>query len=251
MSWRAPRFAVDIAVAFQFLTRLPVPPVVFAADGLARAVKFFPLVGLAIGSGAALVGKVLVLHLGRPVTALAVLLYLVLITGCLHEDALADLADSLGGWTQEQRLAILHDSHLGSYGGTALVLSLLSRAALLAGLPLAQFTAYMVSAHVLCRWSMLPLSYYLPPAREREGQGARIAGLTSAATLAAGSLFTIVTVVVALRKAAIAPLLCAMVIPLVSSFFYMRKLGGVTGDCFGATNQLTEIAVYLCGVWQA
>jgi adenosylcobinamide-GDP ribazoletransferase len=251
MSLRAPRFAVDIAVAFQFLTRLPVPPVAFAPDGLARAVKFFPLVGLVIGSGAALVGKVLAPHFGRPVTALAVLLYLVLITGCLHEDALADLADSLGGWTQEQRLAILHDSHLGSYGGTALVLSLLSRAALLAGLPLAHFVAYMVSAHVLCRWSMLPLSYYLPPAREREGQGARIAGLTSAATLFAGSLFTIVTVVVALRKAAIAPLLCAMVIPLVSSFFYMRKLGGVTGDCFGATNQLTEIAVYLCGVWQA
>jgi adenosylcobinamide-GDP ribazoletransferase len=251
MNWRAPRFAVDIAVAFQFLTCLPVPPVAFAPDGLARAVKFFPLVGLVIGSGAALVGKVLAPHLGRPVAALAVLLYLVLITGCLHEDGLADLADSLGGWTHEQRLAILHDSHLGSYGGTALVLSLLSRAVLLAGLPLAQFTAYMVSAHVLCRWSMLPLSYYLPPAREREGQGARIAGLTSTASLVAGSLFTIVTVVVALRKAAIAPLLCAMVVPLVSSFFYMRKLGGVTGDCFGATNQLTEIAVYLCGVWQA
>jgi len=251
MSWRAPRFAVDIAVAFQFLTRLPVPPVAFAPDGLARAVKFFPLVGLVIGCGAALVGKVLAPHLGRPVAALAVLLYLVLITGCLHEDGLADIADSLGGWTHEQRLAILHDSHLGSYGGTALVLSLLSRAVLLAGLPLAQFTAYMVSAHVLCRWSMLPLSYYLPPAREREGQGARIAGLTSTASLVAGSLFTIVTVVVALRKAAIAPLLCAMVVPLVSSFFYMRKLGGVTGDCFGATNQLTEIAVYLCGVWQA
>ena len=188
MSLRAPRFAVDIAVAFQFLTRLPVPPVAFAPDGLARAVKFFPLVGLVIGSGAALVGKVLAPHLGRPVAALAVLLYLVLITGCLHEDGLADVADSLGGWTHEQRLAILHDSHLGSYGGTALVLSLLSRAVLLAGLPLAQFTAYMVSAHVLCRWSMLPLSYYLPPAREREGQGARIAGLTSAASLIAGSV---------------------------------------------------------------
>lgn len=251
MSWRAPRFAVDIAVAFQFLTRLPVPLVTFAPDGLARAVKFFPLVGLVIGSGAALVGKVLAPHLGRPVTALTVLLYLVLITGCLHEDGLADIADSLGGWTHEQRLKILHDSRLGSYGVTALVLSLLSRMVLLAGLPFAHFTAYIVSAHVLCRWSMLPLSYYLPPARQREGQGARIAGLTSAVSLVAGSLFTIVTVVVALRKAAIAPLLCAMVIPLVTSFFYMRKLGGVTGDCFGATNQLTEIAVYLCGVWQA
>jgi adenosylcobinamide-GDP ribazoletransferase len=250
MSFRAPRFAVDIAVAFQFLTRLPVPPVAFAPEGLARAVKFFPLVGLVIGFGGALVGKVLAPHLGRPAAALAVLLYLVLITGCLHEDALADVADSLGGWSPEQRLAILHDSHLGSYGVTALVLSLLIRTVLLAGLPVAQFTAYMVSAHVLCRWSMLPLSYYLPSARQREGQGARIASVTSAVSLVAGSLFTIVTVVVALRRAAIAPLLCAIVVPPVSSLFYMRKLGGVTGDCFGATNQLTEIAVYLCGVWQ-
>ncbi len=56
--------------------------------------------------------------------------------------------------------------------------------------------------------------------------------------------------VVALRKAAIAPVLSAIVVPLLSSFFYMRKFGGVTGDCFGATNQLTEIAVYLCGVWK-
>ena len=59
MSLRAPRFAVDIAVGFQFLTRLPVPPVTFAPDGLARSVKFFPLVGLVIGSGAALLEKVL------------------------------------------------------------------------------------------------------------------------------------------------------------------------------------------------
>jgi adenosylcobinamide-GDP ribazoletransferase len=97
---------------------------------------------------------------------------------------------------------------------------------------------------------MLPLSYYLPPAREKEGQGARIAGLTSTASLIGGSLFTIVTVIVALRKAAIVPLLSAMAVPLLSGFFYVRKFGGVTGDCFGATNQLTEIAVYVCGVWK-
>jgi adenosylcobinamide-GDP ribazoletransferase len=240
MSLRAPRFAVDIAVAFQFLTRLPVPQVGFAPDGLARAVKFFPLVGLVIGSGAALLEKLLAPHLDRPASALAVLLYLVLITGCLHEDGLADVADSTGGWNREQRLAILRDSRIGSYGVTALVLSLLSRAVLLAELPLEHFTVYLVSAHVLCRWSLLPLSYYLPAARDSEGQGARIAG----------SLFTIATVIVALRKAAIAPLLSAMAVPLLSGFFYVRKFGGVTGDCFGATNQLTEIAVYVCGVWK-
>jgi adenosylcobinamide-GDP ribazoletransferase len=200
MSLRAPRFAVDIAVAFQFLTRLPVPPVTFAPDGLARSVKFFPLVGLAIGSGAALLESLLAPHLGRPASAVVVLLFL-------------------------------------------------SRAVLLAGLPLEHFTAYLISAHVLCRWSTLPLSHYLPPARDSEGQGARIASLTSATSLIIGSVFTIVTVIVALRKAAIAPVLSAIAIPLLSSFFYMRKFGGVTGDCFGATNQLTEIAVYLCGVW--
>jgi adenosylcobinamide-GDP ribazoletransferase len=221
----------------------------FAPDGLARSVKFFPLVGLVIGSGAALLEKVLAPHLGRPASAVIVLLYLVLITGCLHEDGLTDVADSLGGWNPEQRLAILRDSRIGTYGAAALVFSLLSRAVLLAGLPLEHFTAYLISAHVLCRWSTLPLSYYLPPARDTGGQGARIASLTSPTSLIVGSVFTIVTVMVALRKAAIAPVLSAMAIPLLSSFFYMRKLGGITGDCFGATNQLTEIAVYLCGVW--
>jgi adenosylcobinamide-GDP ribazoletransferase len=250
MSLRAPRFAVDLAVAFQFLTRLPIPQVAFAPDRLARSVKYFPLVGLVIGSGAALLQKVLAPHLGRPGCALVVLLYLVVITGCLHEDGLADVADSMGGWNLEQRLTILHDSRLGSYGVTVLVLSLLSRGVLLAALPLEHFSVYLVSAHVLCRWSALPLSHYLPPARDSEGQGARIARLTSTASLIFGSLFTLATVVVALHRASIAPLLSAMLVAVLSSFFYMRKFGGATGDCFGATNQLTEIAVYLCGVWK-
>jgi adenosylcobinamide-GDP ribazoletransferase len=250
MKIRAPRIAVDVAVAFQFLTRLPISKTGYVEDGLARSVKFFPLVGLVIGSGAALIEKLLSPHLGRPVCALAVLVYLVLITGCLHEDGLADVADSMGGWTFEQRLAILRDSHLGAFGAAALALSLIARAVLLAELPLEHFTAYLVSAHVLCRWSTLPLSYYLPPARFTEGQGARVAGLTSSTSLVLGSIFTIATVIVSLHKAAIAPLLSAVIFALLSSLFYMRKFGGITGDCFGATNQLTEIAVYLCGVWK-
>jgi adenosylcobinamide-GDP ribazoletransferase len=250
MTVRTPRFIVDIAVAFQFLTRLPIPQVPFAPDGLARAVKFFPFVGLVIGAGAALLQKVLSPHLSRPASALIVLLYLVLITGCLHEDGLADVADSLGGWNPEQRLAILHDSRIGAFGAVALVVSLLSRGVLLAELPLERFTAYLVSAHVLARWSALPLSYYLPAPRDSEGQGARIARLTSTFSLIAGSVFTIATVVVVLRKAAIAPVLAAVALSLLGGVLYLRKLGGITGDCFGATTQITEIAVYLCGVWK-
>jgi adenosylcobinamide-GDP ribazoletransferase len=244
------RLGAEVVVAFQFLTRIPMPSIAFEADSLSRAIKFFPLVGLVVGSGAVLVQKILISHMGRPLVALVVLIYLVLITGCLHEDGLADTADGFGGgWTRDQILLILKDSRIGSYGATALTLSLLARYLLLASLPIEHFAAYVISAHVLCRWSSLPLSYFLPPARKEGGQGARIAKLTSLPSLIFGSAFSFAVVVFALRSSAVAPLLVGVLAVALSAWFYARKIGGVTGDCFGATNQLTEVAVYLCGVW--
>jgi adenosylcobinamide-GDP ribazoletransferase len=226
------------------------PSIAFEADSLSRAIKFFPLVGLVIGSGALVLRKLLEFHLNRSLGALVVLVYLVLITGCLHEDGLADTADGLGGGkTREQILAIFRDSRIGSYGATALVLSLLARYLLLASLPLEHFAAYLISSQVLCRWSALPLSYFLAPAREQDGQGARIAKLTSLPSLMFGSGFGFAVVAIALRRSAAAPVLVAVITVLLSGRFYARELGGVTGDCFGATSQLTEIAVYFCGVW--
>ena len=246
---RIRRLGVEVVTAFQFLTRIPMPTVTFAVDSLSRAVKFFPLVGLVVGFGAVLLQKLLLSHLGRPLMALVVLIYFVLITGCFHEDGLADTADGFGGGSnRDQILVILKDSRIGSYGATALVVSLLARYLLLASLPLEHFAAYVISAHVLCRWSSLPLSYFLAPAGE-QGQGARIAKLTSLSSLIFGSVFSLAIVVFALRWSAVAPLLVTMLAVALSGWFYFRKIGGVTGDCFGATNQLAEIAVYCCGVW--
>jgi adenosylcobinamide-GDP ribazoletransferase len=244
------RLGNEIIVAFQFLTRIPMPSIAFETDALSRATKFFPLVGLVVGSGAVLLQRLLMFHMNRPLVALIVLIYLVLITGCLHEDGLADTADGFGGGRiKDQILAILKDSRIGSYGATALMLSLLARYLLLASLPLEHFAAYVISSHVLCRWSSLPLSYFVPPARERDGQGARIAKLTSLASLTFGSIFSLAVVAFALRGSAVAPVLVAVFTFAASGWFYERKIGGVTGDCFGATNQLTEMAVYFCGVW--
>jgi adenosylcobinamide-GDP ribazoletransferase len=241
---------LEVVVAFQFLTRIPLPSIAFEPDSLARSIKFFPLVGLAVGAGAVVVERLLISHMSRPLVALVVLVYFVLITGCLHEDGLADTADGLGGgWTKDQILLILKDSRIGSYGATALVLSLLARYLLLTLLPVEHFAAYVVSAQVLARWSSLPLSYFLPPAREGDGQGARIARLTSLSSLIFGSIFSIAIVVFALRWSALGPLLIALFTVFVTGWLYSRKIGGVTGDCFGATNQLTEIAVYFCGAW--
>jgi adenosylcobinamide-GDP ribazoletransferase len=240
----------EAAVAFQFLTRIPMPSTEFEADSLSRATKFFPLVGLVIGAGGAMLHRLLMPHLSPALVALAVLTYLVLITGCLHEDGLADVADGFGGgWSKEQILIILKDSRIGSYGAVALVLSLLTRYVMLAALPVEHFAAYLISAQVLSRWSSLLLSYFLPPAREQDGQGVRIAKLTSLASLVFGSVFSVVVVVLALRWFAVPSFLAAMLVAALTGWLYSRKIGGVTGDCFGATIQLTEIATYFCGVW--
>ena len=84
----------ELLVAFQFLTVLPISQMPYEPDALSSSLKFFPIVGLVVGLGAAFLHKVLLLHLNSNLTALLVLLFLVLITGGLHEDALADAADA-------------------------------------------------------------------------------------------------------------------------------------------------------------
>jgi adenosylcobinamide-GDP ribazoletransferase len=247
----------DFLAAVQFLTRIPVPNLPYDPDSLSRAVKFFPVVGLGIGSGAALLHQLLTPHFPRVVTALLVIAFLVSLTGCLHEDGLADTADGFGGGSsREQILVILKDSRIGSYGGTALTLSLLVRVLLLASLPLTQVPQYLIAGHVLCRWTTLPLSYYLAPARTQQAragvsQGARIASLTTSGTLLVGSIFTLAISIWVLRTHAAAAIGITILVTVLSGLYFQRRIGGVTGDCFGATNQLAEIAVYLAGVWVA
>jgi len=245
------RIVRDIATAFQFLTRLPLKRLPYDTSGLSRSAKFFPLVGLAIGALGSVVYLGLVRHLPVAIAALLSLAFLVLATGGLHEDGLADVADAFGGgWNREQILAILKDRRIGTFGALAIFLSVGLRLLLLANLPLGRFAAYVVSSQVLCRWTALPLGCMLPAACESSGQGARIARQISAGSLAIGTLITVAIVLCALRRAMWAPILSTLAVTLLSGVYYWRRIGGVTGDCFGATNQLAEIAVYLCGVWR-
>ena len=240
----------DFLSAVQFLTRVPIPSIPYQPNSLAQAIQFFPLVGALLGAAAALLHRTLVPHLGRLPTALVIVIFLVWSTGCLHEDGLADTTDGLGGGrSREQILHIFRDSRIGSYGAVALCLSLLARVILIASIPLGQVGQFLIGAHILCRWTTLPLGSLCPPAREAEGQGARVAHLVTRGSLLLGTVFSFLSVVLLLRWRSIAPLLVSIAVVLLSARSYRRRIGGVTGDCFGATNQMTEIAVYLCGAW--
>ena len=235
--------------AVQFLTRIPVPAFAFDARTLPRAAAFFPLVGAALGAIAGFAYRLLAAHLPTTVAAIVATALLVALTGALHEDALADCADAFGlPRTRERMLAILHDSAIGSFGACALVLSLAARIACVASLPGARAVPVLIAALTLSRWAVLPLT--LLPAATTGGRGSTLArqvspGAFAFATIAAGTIlfFTLGT-------ASVAPALAAMFVITGSALYFQHRLGGTTGDCFGATVQLVEITVLLTAVFR-
>jgi adenosylcobinamide-GDP ribazoletransferase len=236
--------------ATAFLTRLPVPTgMQCGPDALSSSAVFFPLVGLLVSVGAITLNYVFSRFVAHEVVVVILLVFLVAITGGLHEDALADAADGFGGgWGKDQILDIMRDSRVGSFGAVAIVLALLARFVFLNHVPPQRFDGYLVAGQVTSRWTALPLAYFLPSAREQAGQGARVAGKITTFTLATGTFLTVAIAGTVLGVKALWVMLAALVVTGVSGAYYRRRIGGITGDCLGATNQIAEVAIYFTGV---
>ena len=239
-------------IAVQFLTRIPilfVPDAAYdpPADGRRRALVLFPLVGLLVGGIGASVW-IAASWLSLPPFAAAVLAVTAtaMTTGAFHEDGLADTSDALGPHSREKALEVMRDSRIGTFGAVALWAVLTLKAAALASLPAHSFWPVLLAAHVLARWSSLPLARRLPYSQEAKGLGAGLAalidtpGLLAATALMAVCLFSLVGF-----PRGLALLVGALAVMLLTGLFYRRRFGGVTGDCLGATNQLVEALTLL------
>ncbi len=236
----------DLRRAGAFLTRVPIPHTHDAA-GFLRSMRVFPLVGAAIGLAAGCLQLVL-LKLGLPPLAAAALTLGAgaLITGALHEDGLADVADGFGGGrNKDARLAIMRDSRLGTYGACALVMSFLLRWSALASIAGARAAALaLVAAHAAARAPLPAFMAFVPPARS-DGLAASagpppheavaVAGLLGA--LALGLCLGPMATVVALVLLAAAAVAMARV--------SVKAIGGHTGDVLGALEQVNEVLVLL------
>jgi adenosylcobinamide-GDP ribazoletransferase len=233
----------------QFLTRLPVPAYKFEPDMVLGSAKLFPVIGALVGLGAMAIQWLLRAHLPANVIAVVVLVYFGMLTGGLHEDGLADTLDGLGaGGSRKRMLDIMRDSRIGSFGALAILFSVLFRWVLLATMAPAKFGSYVLAAQVLCRWTALPLAAFLPSART-DGLGEKLARKVSIPALALGTAITLAIVGFSLRAQMAAPIAAVIAVTIISGLVYRAKLGGITGDCFGASNQMAEIAVYMCAVW--
>ena len=154
-----------LVVATRFLTRLPLPEPRFRDGDLRRATGAFPLVGALVAAFGVGTYSIVQPRWGVVVAVLAATAVEIGVTGAFHEDGLADVADGLwGGWTVADRLRIMRDSRLGTYGTVALVGVLALRVALLAGLDPSWFWRATLTGHVTARASILVMVRLLPPA---------------------------------------------------------------------------------------
>ncbi|ABC21472.1 adenosylcobinamide-GDP ribazoletransferase [Rhodospirillum rubrum] len=239
-SWTADRGA-DLLGALFFLTRLPTPTT-HTPPPFTRAVWAFPLAGALVGLiGALAVGGAQALGLSPTLAALLGVSVMALVTGAMHEDAVADIADGFGGGrTRERVLEIMRDSRVGAFGVTALVLVLALRVAALAALAGGPWAmAALVCAAGLGRGAAVLMLGLLPPART-DGLGASF-GRPQQASLAFALILCLVLAVVLLPGAAPAVALVGMVAPTLYLAWRAKvRIGGQTGDVAGAAALIGE-----------
>ena len=211
---------------------------------IGASVSWFPLVGLLIGGAVVAVDWLARTAFPGTVATALVLLAGVIITGALHMDGLADTADGLfGGHTPERRLEILKDSRTGSFGVVAVVLALLVQYAALAGLDGRPRVASLLAAPVLARFGVV-LAIATFPAARPSGLGhiyRQNASVSPFAPAMAGVALILAMPEVALLLWAVA----AGAVTLATGAFAVRRLGGLTGDVYGALVVLVETAVLL------
>ena len=235
--------AQDFIQALGLLTRLPVSA---TGERGAKAAWAWPLAGVVIALLAALAG-IITLWLGLPAGFAAGLTIAVQIvaTGAMHEDGLTDCADGFwGGWSLEERLLIMKDSRVGTYGVLVLVLSVGLRWSLLSVLfPHGWVFAPLIASAALSRAAMVAVMGYLPAARA-EGLSAATGQPDSETVIMAGLTALVTALLVSGFSAILAALFVAATAWLLA-LLARNKIGGQTGDVMGACQQLCEISALM------
>lgn len=234
--------------AIRFFTRFPVPAWVgHSSESLNRSAKYFPAVGLLVGALGALLYSATLLIWPKPVAIVLSMAATIYATGAFHEDGLSDAADGLGGgWDKLRILEIMKDSRVGSYGVIALVLALLGKFVLLAEMDHLLLPFALVAAHAFSRFCATILLVAMDYVREDLLAKAKpLASRLSTGQFWLAGLF-------AMAGLSLLPwgrMLPAVLLALLATFWlaslFRRWLGGYTGDCLGATQQVSELAFYL------
>jgi adenosylcobinamide-GDP ribazoletransferase len=246
-----------LLTAMQFYTRLPIPLWVgWQAEWLTQSARYFSIIGFLVGFISAAIWALTMQVLPASAAATLAVIAAVLTTGAFHEDGLADACDGFGaGGTVERILTIMKDSRVGAYGAIGVGLILLLRVQLLAYLPLLLGAAVLVCGHIVSRTVAITLVVFYPYVGLSDraandtvnkakpaimGLAHRDIGLCIfwALVLSFGVIVSAGFIPYCLSF--LVGVICACIISWRAGVFFQHRIGGITGDCLGATQQVCE-----------
>jgi adenosylcobinamide-GDP ribazoletransferase len=230
--------------ALQFLTILPIRRG-FTNEQIGQATAYFPLVGLIIGLVLAGINFILSGLLPSTVVNIFLIVALAAFSGALHLDGLADTFDGMAGHrTAEERLKIMKDSRIGGFGAVGLALFLLIEFVVLNSIPanLRMFT--IILAPTMSRWAMVNAIFVYPYARP-SGLGTSFKDSVNWRQFLVATLITLIVAIVLFRVAGLAIIAFTWVVITLIALYLKRQLGGLTGDTYGAINEISVASVFL------
>lgn len=232
--------------ALQFLTILPAPRRrEIAAENFGQSLVYFPLVGLLLG--VILLGLYfgLVLFLPSAVVNALLIIFLVVLTGAHHLDGLMDTFDGVvAGKSREERLAIMSDSKVGAFGIVAAILILLLKYVSLSSLPSASILPALLLMPTLSRWTMVSIMSAFPYAKT-SGMGLAFKQGANWKRLTVSTIIALTIAILVLQIQGLALIAALWLVTFGIASYFRSRLGGLTGDSYGAINELAEVAVLL------
>ena len=256
------RQLVLFLVATQFLTRLPTPAWVgFESGWLPQSARYFPLVGVLIGAINVGIWWLFGHWLPAAVSAGLMLAASLLVTGAFHEDGFADACDGFGGGTTQDRvLAIMKDSRIGAYGAIGICVLLGLKWTTCVAIPPAVFPLMVVGAHMVSRWCACGLIFGLryvrtdddaksrPLAQRLSGRDWTLSGALGCVAIVPFAVALDLTPHIRVLLALAAAVGASAIVAVMAAVYFRRRIGGYTGDCLGAVQQLTELAFLLAAL---
>ena len=238
-------------LALSFFTRLPVPKTMHYSEALLnKANRYFSLVGLVTGLFLALSYVCFSTFLPVNISILLTMTISLLLTGAFHEDGLADMADGIGGaFTIEKRLTIMKDSRIGTYGAVTLVMALLLKFTLLVNLAEQDSNHLLLAiilAEALSRAVAGSLISSMPYVSDIEQSKSKpLAQAQSSSELTLLLLIGLAPLIFYSSEVIFSLLIVLVLFRWLFKLWLMARIGGFTGDCLGAGQQLSELLIYL------
>ncbi|WP_394151399.1 adenosylcobinamide-GDP ribazoletransferase [Vibrio maritimus] len=236
-------------LAVSFFSRLPIPSnTPYSLERMNRAGRYFALVGLLLGALCGAVFTVADWMLPTSVAVILTMIFSLLLTGAFHEDGLADMADGIGGgMTQEKRLLIMKDSRLGTYGVVTIVSALLLKYAALTELAVGKplFLIFII-AYSFSRAVAASLISAMPYVSDPEGSKSKpLANTQTQTELVILAMCGLAPALLLGLDFTIALIVTGLIFRVFFTKWLTARLGGFTGDCLGAAQQIVELLTYL------